>query len=141
MQDRQDRIKGVNQADGAGGSFGGTLGRYVQHNAKQALQRPGMEQFAISIKTKHFKRDQADDEFLDGPCKGYQMSGQEVCFPKGVLLPECLRQQNAEQLQKAIADKNANSGCVICKGPTEAKKYKCSKSGQISCSFDCYKKV
>ena len=41
MQDRQDRLKagGANDLKG----IGGVLGRYVTHNTKQTLQRPGME--------------------------------------------------------------------------------------------------
>lgn len=41
MQDRQDRLKGTGAIDAK--SIGGVLGRYVQHNTKQQLQKPGMD--------------------------------------------------------------------------------------------------
>jgi len=89
MQDRQDRIKGA--ANDAASMPGGVLGRYVTHNSKQVLQKPGMEQFAISIKLKGFKKESKDDSWIGGPCPGGEFSGFSLCFPKGVELPECLK--------------------------------------------------
>ena len=58
MKDRQERLKATD------GSIipGGNLGRYVVHNNKTALEKPGIEQFAISIKLKYFKGNGLHDE-------------------------------------------------------------------------------
>jgi hypothetical protein len=138
MQDRQDKLKGI--GGDAQGALGGVLGRYVTHNSKQALQRPGMEQFAISIKQKAFNKAAKDESFNEGPHPLQHLSGSELFFPKGVLLPECLRQQGtSEMLQKKMAERKTENKCNVCGNDASKKKYKCSKTKKITCSFDCYK--
>lgn len=90
MQERQNRLKGIGTGDAK--AIGGTLGRYVQHNTKQSLQKPGMEQFAISIKLRY-----KDDGAL----------GHQLCFPKGVMLPECINQKKSQSvaLERAVKAK------------------------------------
>ena len=141
MQERQDKLKGVGLVDGE--KVGGILGRYVTHNTKQALQRPGMEQFAISIKLKSAnKTDKDEANHIDGPHPLHLSSGSNLCFPKGILLPECLRQRPASEcLMKTMEDKKLENVCSVCKSSTEAKKYKCSKTMKVTCSLQCYKKV
>jgi hypothetical protein len=77
MKEKFDRLKGNDLQH----MPGGVLSRYMQHNTKQHLQKPGMEQFAISIKMKYFRDDKGESK--------------QLCFPKGIQLPECFRNENA----------------------------------------------
>lgn len=133
MQDRQDKLKAGGTNDQKG--IGGVLGRYVTHNTKQNIQRPGMEQFAICIKLRY-----KDDGAL----------GHQLCLPKGVMLPECLQQRraNSQVHEKNAKKQKDKSTCNQCGkqglgDPLDERslpKYKCKKTGLISCSLDCYKK-
>jgi hypothetical protein len=139
MKDRQDKLKGMGANDAE--KVGGILGRYMTHNTQQVLQRPGMDQFAISIKLKNFNKTAKDDSMVEGPNPFVLSSGSQLCFPKGVALPECLRQRPAsEQLQKVMAERESQQSCSLCGSSTLVKKYKCPKSGKVTCSLDCYKK-
>jgi len=101
-----------------------------------------MEEFAISIRFKSFKRPEADDKYLGGPCADSQLSAQSLCFPKGMELPACLRQKPAsETLAKIMSERKVENVCYVCKAPTLAKKYKCPSNGHVSCSFPCYKQT
>lgn len=96
-----------------------------------------MEQFAVSIKMKYEN---------DGAL------GHKLFLPKGIPLPESLRvsAEIAEVAQKKIEEgklqKCANCGTsslgvtlVNAPGSRPPLKYKCSKTGKLACSFDCYK--
>ena len=95
-----------------------------------------MEQFAISIKMRY-----KDDGAM----------GRQLCFPKGIIMPECLREQqavpnmNKKQVNCQACGKEKLGEMVInavnkAEESKRAPKYVCKKSGMASCSLDCYKK-
>ena len=83
-----------------------------------------MEQFVNAIKLKY--------------SKGQHQGKVQLCMPQGFLLPEVLRQKPATELLKRIEQRRRKSDCFVCK-KKEAKKYVCSKTKRVSCSFECYK--
>jgi len=106
----------------AGANIGRLIGNATvttQSNAS-GRWRPGMEQFINAIKLKS---------------KGDRML---LCLPQGLLLPEVLRQKPASILQKRL--KNRDTHCVQCKKP-DSRKYVCSKTLAVTCSYECYKAV
>ena len=69
-----------------------------------------------------------------------------VCFPQGMVLPECMIKSTNQNLQKHMEERKIQNICGACKKDCDTvgkfgKKYKCSKTGKISCSFECYKKL
>ena len=105
-------VKGRPIGDIAGGTQAQTTGKRF---------RPGMEQFVNATRIRS---------------KGDKI---QLCMPQGFLLPEVLRQKPSSELLKRIEQRQKKAKCSICKKPE--KKYVCSKTKQIACSFDCYKAI
>ena len=78
--------------------------------------KPGMEQFAESIKLR------------------YSKDGVVMSMPAGMRVPECIRQGDGAQARAKMEQRDRT--CFGC--GKEERKY-VSKQGRVACSFECYR--
>ena len=80
------------------------------------------------------------EEFVNAVRMKYKKDTVTLNMPQSYLIPECLRQQSASILQERMDKRRQESVCSVC-SKEDARKYVCSKTNKVTCSFECYKKV
>ena len=129
LKERELKLKNSNQANLSKGSelFSTSTvqnkgGRAAAAKAAAALRmkHPSMRQFQISFRLHSYGND-----------------GRTLLkIPKGVPLPECLRQQKLRRIKGKGS--RLTRTCAVCnKG--DSRKYVCARTKKVTCSFACYK--
>ncbi|CDW88806.1 UNKNOWN [Stylonychia lemnae] len=118
FQDREKKL----QALGAEILGQGTVGRYINQNQRLIMPKQKIQQCGPCIKTI------------------YKDNNVKMVFPQGIMLPEVLRQKiNIHELENKMVQRQEMNQCSNC--GTHQKKYVCSKTHRVACSFECYKLI